>query len=43
MFDIASLLIAGFGAGSLMLAYAKYAIAYRKSLKVKAAGFEVEK
>ena len=42
MFDITSLLIAGFGAGSLMLAYANYAIAYRKSLKVKPAGPEVE-
>jgi hypothetical protein len=43
MFDIASLLLAGFGTVSLTLAFAKYATAYRKRLKVEATGFEVER
>lgn len=43
MFDIASLLLTGFGAGSLTLAFVKYATAYRKRLKVEAAGFEAER
>jgi hypothetical protein len=43
MFDITSLLLIGFGAGSLTLAFAKYATAYREKAKVEDAGFEVEK